>query len=110
MTTLTLDTIRTLANNDGMTLRNGKPVVYKSGYQVATHGAELHTPETAYAAIKAFSHLSRNVGIWLENGIYYVDFCHRVPTKRQAIAEGKAHNQISVLGWKKMNLIYMAEV
>lgn len=94
-----------LKNNDGATLRNGKSIRYASGYQVATEGIATKSIMQAHMAVKAYG---GNCGIWLEDGTYYIDKCHRVATKKQAISEGKAHNQISVLGWKKMDLIYMS--
>ena len=46
------------------------------------------------------------IDCWLENGIYYVDHSFRVDTKKEAIAIGRKHNQISVFGWKRKNLAY----
>lgn len=50
--------------------------------------------------------MNGNCGVWLENGIYYVDHSFRVDTKKEAIAIGRKHNQISVFGWKRKNLAY----
>ena len=33
-------TLKKLNNNDGLTLKNGKLIMYKSGWQVATEGYE----------------------------------------------------------------------
>lgn len=95
--------IRKLQNNDGLTLKNGKPIIYKSGYQVATEGVECATPEEAIKAVKEYK---GNCGVWLENGIYYVDKSHRESTKRKALELGRAKNQISILAWAGMKLIY----
>lgn len=100
---INIRTIRKLKNNDGLTLKNGKSIQYKSGYQVADYGIEAHTPETAMVAIRK---MNGNCGVWLENGIYYIDHSFRVSTKREALAVGRNHNQISVLCWKNMNLVY----
>ena len=40
-------TIRKLTNNDGLTLRAGRVIRYKTGWQVATEGVECSTPEEA---------------------------------------------------------------
>lgn len=37
---INIRSIRKLQDNDGLTLKNGKPITYKSGYQVATEGIE----------------------------------------------------------------------
>lgn len=99
-------TIRKIQEGQGMTLRNGRPVEYKSGWQVATHGIECHTPEEVSALIHSPA-FSKFAGIWLENGIYYVDYSRRVMTKHDALAVGKIFNQISVYSWgrTKMNKV-----
>lgn len=71
--------IRKLAENDGLTLKNGKIIRYKTGWQVATEGVMCYTPQDA---VKTYN---GNCGVWLENGIYYVDKSHRVNTKKIAL-------------------------
>ena len=100
---INIRTIRKLEENDGLTLKNGKSISYKTGWQVATEGVEVKTAEEAIKAVKAYN---GNCGIWFADGIYYIDKSHRVNTKAEALEIGRAHNQISVLGWKKMNLAY----
>lgn len=92
-----------LAENDGLTLKYGKPVAYKTGYQVATEGVECHTAREAINAVKAYG---GNCGVWYSEGIYYIDKSKRISTKREALAVGRACNQISILAWKNMSLIY----
>ena len=92
-----------LANNDGLTLKNGKPINYKSGWQVATEGVECKTAREAINAVKAYG---GNCGIWFADGIYYVDKSHRENTKRRALEVGRACNQISIFGWARQNLAY----
>ena len=95
--------ILNLQNNDGLTLKNGKPIFYKTGWQVADYGIETRDAQEAAAAIEK---LNGNCGIWFANGIYYVDHSFRVKTKHEAIAIGRAHKQISVFGWQRKNLAY----
>ena len=95
--------IASLHNNDGLTLRHGKPITYKSGYQVADHGVECRTVEET---IKAVEDMNGDCGIWLSDGVYYVDHSFRVATKKAALEIGRAHNQISVLKWADMSLVY----
>lgn len=96
-------TINKLMNNEGLTLKNGKIITYKSGWQVADYGIEAKSAEEAIKAVRA---MGGNCGVWLENGIYYIDHSFRVNTKREAIAIGKANNQICVLSWRTMGLAY----
>ena len=100
---INIRSIKKLANNDGLTLKNGKPITYKTGWQVATEGVECKTAREAINAVKAYN---GNCGVWYSEGVYYIDKSHRVNTKREALEVGKAHNQISVLGWRNMTLAY----
>ena len=95
--------ILNLKNNDGLTLKNNKPISYKTGWQVADHGIETRDVMEAVAAIEE---LGGNCGVWLSDGVYYIDHSFRVKTKHEAIAIGRAHNQISVFGWQRQNLAY----
>jgi hypothetical protein len=100
---INIRTLRKLTNNDGLTLKKGKPVTYKTGYQVATEGLETTDQREAMAMIKAYG---GDCGIWYSEGIYYIDKSHRVNTKKEALAVGRACNQISILRWSNMGLIY----
>ena len=102
---INIRSILKLADNDGMTLKNGKRITYKSGYQVATEGIETRDPREAINAVKAYG---GNCGIWFSAGVYYIDLSYRVPTKREALEVGRACNQISVLRWRDMGLVYCA--
>ena len=100
---INIRSILKLSNNDGLTLKKGKKITYKTGYQVATEGIATTNPREAIEAVKAYG---GNGGIWFENGIYYIDLSRRVNTKREALEIGRACNQISVLRWDNMTLIY----
>jgi len=95
--------LKALKENDGMTLKEGRKIAYKSGWQVATEGVECATVAEAMKAVKAYK---GNCGIWYAGGIYYIDKSHRVNTKHEALEIGRACNQISVLNWKTMDLAY----
>ena len=62
--------LKKLKENDGLTLKNGKPIVYKSGQQVATEGLETTDPIEAMKMIKAYG---GNCGIWFSNGAAGID-------------------------------------
>ena len=100
---INIRTIKKLGNNDGLTLKAGKPITYKTGWQVATEGVEVTTARAAMEAVKAFG---GNCGIWLADGVYYVDKSHRVNTKAEALRIGRECNQISIFGWARKNLAY----
>ena len=100
---INIRTLRKIANNGGLTLKNGRPIVYKSGWQVATEGIETKDMVVAMKAIKAYG---GNCGIWFSNGVWYIDKSKRVDTKREALTIGRACNQISILKWANMSLAY----
>ena len=95
--------IENLKNNDGITLKNYKAIMYKSGYQVADYGKECKTVEEA---LKVIDEMNGNCGIWFSDNVYYVDHSMRVNTKKEALEMGRKYNQISVLKWADMSLIY----
>jgi hypothetical protein len=103
-TRINVRTIRHIPEGGGLTLRHGKPISYSYGWQVGIHGVECHTPEEVSKVIHS-GEFRESCGIWYENGIYYVDHCVHVTTKKEAIALGRQHGQLSVYSWerKKMN-------
>lgn len=100
---INIRTIKKLKENDGLTLKKGQAITYKTGYQVATEGIETTDPRVAINAVKAYK---GDCGIWFAEGVYYIDKSHRVATKREALAVGRECNQISVLNWRTMGLVY----
>ena len=102
---INIRSIRKLTNGDGLTLKNGKPINYKSGWQVADHGVETTDVREAINAVK---NMNGNCGVWFENGVYYIDHSFRVDTKREALEIGRKFNQISVFGWRTKKLAYCA--
>lgn len=100
---INIRTLKKLNENDGLTLKNGKCITYKSGWQVATEGIETTDIKEAMKAIKSYD---GNCGVWYSEGIYYIDKSHRVSLKRDALKLGRACNQISILKWSNMSLVY----
>jgi len=100
---INIRTIRKLTNNDGLTLKKGKIITYKTGWQVATEGIETRDAREAINAVKAYG---GDCGVWFSEGIYYIDRSKRVNTKREALKIGRECNQISILCWRTMGLAY----
>lgn len=98
-----INSLKTLKNNDGLTLKEGKAITYKTGYQVADYGLECKTLEEAE---KAIAEMNGTCGIWFSDGIYYIDHSFRVNTKKEALKIGRENNQISILKWSDMSLVY----
>ena len=105
-------TIRNIENEGGLTLRNGKIVEYKTGWQVGLYGIECRTPEQVAKVIHSDLGRKGNIGIWLSDGIYYIDISKRINTKAQALEIGKLMNQQSIYGWRPRKggqLVWCAE-
>lgn len=100
---INIRSIKKLSENDGLTLKKGQKINYKSGYQVATEGVECHTAREAINAVKSYG---GDCGVWYAGGIYYIDKSRRISTKKEALNIGRAHNQISILKWSNMSLVY----
>ena len=67
---INIRTLKKLNNNDGLTLKRGKAITYKSGYQVATEGQETANIKKAMMMIRQYN---GNCGVWYSEGIYYID-------------------------------------
>ena len=100
---INIRSILKLANNDGITLKGGKPITYKSGWQVADYGYELATAEEAISCVRK---LGGNCGVWYAGGIYYIEHSFRISTKQKALEVGRKFSQISIFGWKTQKLAY----
>lgn len=100
---INIRTLKKIENNGGLTLKNGKIISYKTGYQVATEGVTTTNIYEVRALVKGYD---GNCGLWLEDGVWYIDKSHREPTKKKALEVGRAHNQISIFVWKNSSLIY----
>ena len=92
-----------LKDNGGFTAKQFELVSYKTGWQVATEGFETRSIVEAVAYVRK---LGGTCGVWYSNGIYYIDKCRRVDTKKAALSIGRDHQQISVFGWARGVLAY----
>lgn len=99
-----IEKIKNLKNNEGITLKDYKEVTYKSGYQVATEGLETTSLLEVFDIIKAYNGCC---GVWLSDGVYYVDKSKRIATKQEAVEVGKECKQLSILKWSTMDLIWL---
>lgn len=93
-------TVRNIKNNEGLTLRNGKIVEYKTGWQVGITGIEVNTAEEVSCILHSEMGRKGNIGIWFSEGIYYIDISKRITTKQDALKVGKIMNQQSIYGWR----------
>lgn len=100
---INIRTLRKLQDNDGLTLKKGAIITYKTGWQVATEGIETTNQREAMKAIKEYK---GNCGVWYSKGVYYIDHSIHVNTKREAMTIGRQCNQQSILNWRTMGLAW----
>lgn len=103
---INIRTIRKLMDGDGLTLKRGRVIRYKTGWQVADYGIETTSTQKAIEAVRMFG---GDCGVWFENGIYYVDHSFRVTEKWRAMLIAEETNQISIYGWKTGKCAYVKE-
>lgn len=95
-------TIRNLKDGEGLTLKNGRIVTYKTGWQVAYAGVECATPEEAMEKVREYTRVLPKgvcVGVWFSGDIYYIDFSLHIIDKKVAMEMGTKFNQQSIYCW-----------
>lgn len=102
--------LKDIKANNGATLnKQGESLSYNSGYQVSVRDLEI-IPAYKLRKRHLIDMLNRlpigaNLGVWINQGKAYIDHSVRFTNKRQALEYGKAHNQISIWGWKASEAI-----
>lgn len=66
-------TLKNLKENDGLTLKKGKRITYKTGWQVATEGIETTDPYVAIKAVKEYGGACKQISIlkWANMSLAY---------------------------------------
>lgn len=103
---INIRTIYKLTDGDGFTLKNGKLIRHKTGWQVADYGVETTSAQEAIKAVRMFN---GNCGVWFENGVYYIDHSFHVTEKWRAMLIAECYDQISIYGWKAGCCAYVKE-
>lgn len=117
---LSRETVRNMINDGGATLSPDdlKPVRFDGGYVVSVKGREHVADRDATDSIRAaivgnvaYARLhSAYVGIWAELGKVYIDVSFWIADRDNAIATGKANEQIAIWDVAGNCPIYLEEV
>ena len=106
MKNITQATINSIIRNGGATINNkGERVTLKSGYQVSKCDlmiipvSEL-TKIIVKRVLENITARGEYLGLWVDNGLVYIDISRRVATKRDAMQMGRDLNQLSILRWR----------
>lgn len=119
---LTLKQLKKLLNNGGASLKGGKPKSLKSGFMVSLCGFEMCLKSTHYKRIikaikkqqqtidnikQAYNKNVYYVGLWVDNGMCYIDISMRIATKKEAIIMGLCNSQLAIFNNRKNESIYL---
>ena len=102
--------LKDIKANNGATLnQQGESLNYANGYQVSVKDLEIIpayrlTKKHLIEVLKTLP-VGANLGVWIDNNKAYIDYSVKFNNKRQALAYGKAHNQISIWRWKASEAI-----
>lgn len=106
MKNITKATVKSIISRGGATFnKNGERVTLKSGYQVSKKDL-IVLPVTQMnkfiikELLKRIIMRGEYLGVWINEGLAYIDISYRTRTKKEALRMGKEYNQISVLRWK----------
>lgn len=118
-------------NDGGVTLGLGeknflKPCNYKQGYQVGGFSREIIIDvnkienftndewiELYYKILALTPNFYRsglNIGLWVDNGMLYIELSERFLSKKQATKEAIEKNQKAIYDWKNTQSVYMEDV
>ena len=111
MKNITKATINSILRNGGATINyHGERVQMRSGYQVSKRDVLVISAEdlTKYILKELLATLAGRgeyLGVWVNEGLVYVDISCRVATKRDAMQMGRDLSQLSVLKWATMECL-----
>lgn len=99
--------------NGGITLVNNHKMEYKSGYIVSIEGFEVVTKDlkTAINKLLEYSKKYKCVGVWYDDGLYYIDVnkYYNIKQHKQAINEGIKNNQKAIYNIHEQKSEYLKQ-
>ena len=101
---LNVRSIRKIPMNGDVTIRNGHPVQYQTGYQVCVAVHPFATAEE----VSRFLHTEGRKGQYTirhSQTLWFVDEHRQVPTKKAALALARNYNRLTIYGWAKNEII-----
>jgi ribose 5-phosphate isomerase len=97
-----------LLKNGGGTLKDGKLIEYKTGYQVAISSQEKTFSKLGQLVYFIQKNKLRSVGVWRDGALWFLDTnTKRINTKKEAIELAKKYHQIAIWNWKKSQTVYV---
>lgn len=106
-------TILEVIENGGATLnKRGDVVNFETGYQVSKKDCYTINAGSVDKIARAINYLLRRVsgsefvGVWINDGMAYIDISERIESKQEALRLGDERGQKSVYDWAKCDCIY----
>ena len=107
-------TLMNILKNKGATLNyKGVAKNYKKGYQVSFQDLHIININNINELLEKINTALNNatkcdfVGIWVDDGLVYIDYSKRFLNLENAIEYGTAKKQISIFDWANKNCIYL---
>lgn len=98
--------IENIITNGGATLnKDGESVNFARGYQVSKRDCYTLNAENVNEVLRAVNELLNTitagefVGLWVDNGLIYIDVSERVERLSRAIVVGLERKQKSIFDW-----------
>lgn len=102
---LNVRSIRKIPLGGDVTIRNGHPVQYQTGYQVCVAVHPFATAEE----VSRFLHTKGRKGQYTirhSQTLWFVDEHRQIPTKKAALALARSCNRLTIYGWAKDEIIH----
>lgn len=103
---MTIKELKNIIKNGGATLNSkGESVNYNRGYQVSKKDCYTLTIKNIKKILTAVNSLLNSiksgefVGLWVDNGLIYIDVSERVERLSVAIIKGVERKQKSIFDW-----------
>lgn len=104
-------------NNGGITLdKESKKARLTDGFMASLYGTEYKTNDKKEVLEKVKEYIGNiqdknglYVGVWLEDGYYYVDYSINIIDRVEALEFGKKHRQISIYDIKEDKCLYIKD-
>ena len=103
---MTINELKSIIENGGATLaKSGAAVNFDRGYQVSKRDCYTLNAENVRRVLRAVNSLLRFiksgefVGLWVDNGMIYIDISERIPRLADALRLGIERKQKSIFDW-----------
>lgn len=111
------DILSYVNNNGGITFnKESKKARLTDGFMVSLYGTEYKTENKKEVLEKVSEYIGNiqdknglYVGVWLEDGYYYVDYSINIIDRVEALEFGKKNKQISIYDIKEDNCLYIKD-